>query len=82
MPAWMLPCSCLDDNGLKSEPVSQTQLNVALIRDALVMVSVHSSKTLTKTLRSGGKALGNKSPQAIAGSSLSLPPSLGFREKV
>ena len=33
-----------------SEPVSQPQLNV-LIRIALVMVSVHSSKTLTKTLR-------------------------------
>ena len=32
-----------------SEPVSQAQLNVALIRLALVMVSVHSSKTLTKT---------------------------------
>jgi hypothetical protein len=32
-----------------SEPVSQTQFNVVLIRVALVMVSVHSSKTLTKT---------------------------------
>jgi hypothetical protein len=47
MPAWMLPCSCLDDNG--SEPVSQPQLNVVLIRVALVMVSVvHSSETPTK----------------------------------
>ena len=32
-----------------SEPVSQTQLNVVLLRLALVMVSVHSSKTLIKT---------------------------------
>ena len=29
--------------------VSQPQLNVVLIRVALVMVSIHSSKTLTKT---------------------------------
>ena len=32
-----------------SEPVSQPQLNVVLKRLALVMVSVHNSKTLTKT---------------------------------
>jgi hypothetical protein len=32
-----------------SEPVSQPQLNVVLIRVALVMVSAHSSKALTKT---------------------------------
>jgi hypothetical protein len=33
-----------------SEPVSQPQLNVVFfIRIVLVMVSVHSSKTLTKT---------------------------------
>jgi hypothetical protein len=32
-----------------SEPVNQPQLNVVLIRVALVMVSLHSSKTLTKT---------------------------------
>ena len=32
-----------------SEPVSQPQLNVVLIRVALVMVSVHSSKTLSRT---------------------------------
>jgi hypothetical protein len=32
-----------------SEPVSQPQLNVVLIRVALVMVSVHSSKALRKT---------------------------------
>jgi hypothetical protein len=31
------------------EPVSQPQLNVVLIRVALVTVSVHSSKALTKT---------------------------------
>jgi len=30
-----------------SEAVSQPQLNIVLIRVALVMVSVHSSKTLT-----------------------------------
>jgi hypothetical protein len=33
-----------------SEPVSQPQLNVVLIRVALVMVSVHRDKTLTKTV--------------------------------
>jgi hypothetical protein len=33
-----------------SEPVSQPQLDVVLIRVALVMVSVHSSKTLTGTV--------------------------------
>jgi hypothetical protein len=32
-----------------SEPESQLQLNVVFIRVTLVMVSVHSSKTLTKT---------------------------------
>jgi hypothetical protein len=32
-----------------SEPVSQPQLNVVLIRVALVMLSLHSSTTLTKT---------------------------------
>jgi hypothetical protein len=40
-----------------SEPVSQPQLNVILIRVALVMVSVHSSKTLTKTNGKRRKAL-------------------------
>jgi hypothetical protein len=34
-----------------SKPVSQPQLNIVLIRVAFVMVSVHSSKTLTKTKR-------------------------------
>jgi hypothetical protein len=33
-----------------SEPVNQPQFNVILIRSALVMVSVHSSKSLTKTV--------------------------------
>jgi|UPI00001ED60B hypothetical protein len=46
MPAWMLSHSCLDDNRT-SESVSQPQLNV-LMRVALVMVSVHSSKTLSQ----------------------------------
>jgi hypothetical protein len=32
-----------------SEPVSQPQLNVVIYKTDLVMVSVHSSKTLTKT---------------------------------
>jgi hypothetical protein len=32
-----------------SEPVSQSQLNVVLIKVALVMISVHSRKTLTMT---------------------------------
>jgi hypothetical protein len=36
-----------------SEPVSQSQLNVVLIRVPLVMVSVHSSKTLTTTWADG-----------------------------
>ena len=51
------PASCLDTTMLPtlmimdrtSESVSQPQLNVILIRVALVMVSVHSIKTLTKT---------------------------------
>jgi hypothetical protein len=34
-----------------SEPVSQSQLNVVLIRVVLVMVSLHDSKTLTLTDR-------------------------------
>jgi hypothetical protein len=34
---------------LTPEPVSQPQLNIVFIRLALVMVSVHSNKTLTKT---------------------------------
>ena len=33
-----------------SEPVSQPQLNAVLTRVALVMVSLHSSKTLTETV--------------------------------
>ena len=34
---------------MDSEPVSQPQLNVVLTRVALVVVSVKSNKTLTKT---------------------------------
>ena len=65
MPAWMLPCSHLDDTRLDtSEPVSQPQLNV-LIRFALVMVSVHSSKTLSKALKVD--ALGHACFQAHKG---------------
>lgn len=33
-----------------SEPVRQSQLNVVLIRVTLVMMSLHSSETLAKTL--------------------------------
>ena len=33
-----------------SDPISQPQLNVVLIRVAMVMVSVHNNKTLTKTI--------------------------------
>ena len=36
-----------------SEPVNQPQLNVVLIRVASVVVSVHSSKNLTKSLCTG-----------------------------
>jgi hypothetical protein len=36
---------------LTCEPVSQPQLNVVLIRIALVMMAVHSSKILIKTTR-------------------------------
>ena len=43
---------------LTSEPVSQPELNVVLIRVALVMVSVHSSKTLTKTAGEVGGSVG------------------------
>ena len=35
---------------ITSKPVSQPQLNAVLIRVALVMVSVHSSKTLRQIL--------------------------------
>jgi hypothetical protein len=44
---------------LTSEPVSQPQLNVVFIRLALVMVSVHSSKTLTKTVGVAQEGSGN-----------------------
>lgn len=49
MSAWTVPRSCLD-NGLNSEPVTQPQLNVVLIRLPLVMVSVCNSKTLRHSL--------------------------------
>jgi hypothetical protein len=51
MPAWMLPRSHLDDNGLNLWTCKAAPIKCCLfIRLALVMVSVHSSKTLTKTL--------------------------------
>ena len=43
----MLPTITIMD--WTSDPVSQPQLNVVLIKLTLVMVSVHSSKTLTMT---------------------------------
>jgi hypothetical protein len=49
MLAWMLPCFHLNDNGLNLKCIKQTKLNVVFIRVGLVVVSVHSSKTLTKT---------------------------------
>ena len=48
MPAWMLPCPYHDDNRLDLWTCKPAPINVVLIRVALVMVSVHSSKTLTK----------------------------------
>lgn len=33
-----------------TEPISQPQVNVVLIKVALVVVSVHSSRTLTNTI--------------------------------
>jgi len=45
--SWHVPTLMIMD--WSSERVSQTQCNVVLIRLALVMVSVHNSKTLTKT---------------------------------
>ena len=45
--AVMLPALMIMDR--TSEPVSQPQLNVVLIRVALVMVPIHNSKTLSKT---------------------------------
>jgi hypothetical protein len=50
MPAWILPCSHLDDNGLNLWTCKPAPIKCCFfIRLALVMVSVHSSKTLTKT---------------------------------
>ena len=37
-----------DDNGLNVRTYKPAQLNVVLLRVPLVMVPVHSSKTLTK----------------------------------
>jgi hypothetical protein len=48
MPAWMLPCSCLNSNGMNLQTCKPVQLNV-LTRVPLVMVSLHSNKILSKT---------------------------------
>jgi hypothetical protein len=52
-----------------SKTISQLQLNVVLIRVALVMVSVHSSKTLTKTIpiMSGSVSAGRQSGRGGTG---------------
>ena len=57
-PAWRLPCSCLDDNGLSAVPISQLQLNVVLMRVVSVMVSVHSSEIITKAMCIPAASLG------------------------
>jgi len=53
LPALCLPGCChalaLVITDWTSEPVSQPQLNIVLIRLPLVMVTVHSCKTVTKT---------------------------------
>jgi hypothetical protein len=51
MPAWILPCSHLDGNGLNLWIWKPAPIKCCFfIRLALVMVSVHSSKTLTNTV--------------------------------
>jgi hypothetical protein len=48
--AWALPCSQLDNNRLNLWTCKQSPTECCpFLRVALVMVSVHSSKTLTKT---------------------------------
>jgi len=47
--SWMPPCPCLDNTGMKLWTSKPVPVNVVLIRVTLVMVSVHSSKTLPKT---------------------------------
>jgi hypothetical protein len=55
-----------------SEPVSQSQLNVVLSRAVLVLVSVHSSKTLTRT-----GPLGNPQTSQLALHKLMVRPLAG-----
>jgi hypothetical protein len=59
-----------------SEPVSQPQLNVVLIKLALVMVSALSRKTLTKTDRKaeGWPGCGRKVREAHQASTSLKPP--------
>jgi hypothetical protein len=47
MPAWLLPCSCLDDNGLNLWTCKPAPIKCCPYKSWLVMVSVHSRKTLT-----------------------------------
>ena len=49
MSVWTLPCSCLDTR-LTLWTCKPAPTNAVLIRVALVMVSVHSSNTLPKTI--------------------------------
>jgi hypothetical protein len=46
MPVWILPCSYLDDNGLNLWTCKPSPIKCFFIRLALVIVSVHSTKTL------------------------------------
>jgi hypothetical protein len=50
MLAWTLPCSCLGDNGLNLWTCKPALVKCCPSKSASVMVSLHSSKTLTTTL--------------------------------
>ena len=56
---WVLPCSYLYLMDWTFKHVSQTQLNIVLMKSALVIMPVHSTKILTKTLGQlgGGKIM-------------------------
>jgi hypothetical protein len=69
-------------NELNSEPLSQLQLHVVLLRVALVMVSVHSSKTLTKTNPEYGNAMKYNPPTfTLSAKEMRLVLSLPHRNK-
>ena len=56
MSAWMLPCSCRDD-GLNLRTCKPAPINTALYKSCLIMMSVHSSKTLRQRLVPGNVVL-------------------------